>query len=185
MSTNNDDGLNFVNNHEASPYIVEKSHSNGIRVIHIIGWKSLYYGMIVLLVMQLLLVIMAFTLFNDIPFFKVLFIVLNLPIIIPLLFVPVKAVCTFDYNNKKFSSCQYPIIPIPYTCFSINVNFSDISFFYFYKINQMSKKFYKIGINKMDGVDQDILLGQDHSCSTEFDPKITRIPSILKSFLRE
>lgn len=178
--------VNFVQDiNGPSPFIKEKSHSQGTRTIEIIAWKGIYYSLYILLGLEAIYILLAITLFRNIAFVKWLFILIMLPFIILLLFIPVKAICKYDYNNKKFSSYTTPVIPIPYFCYSISINFSDISFFYFFKFRKYSKKYYKIGINTIDGEDHDIILGQCHACSLEYDIKLNQIPSLLKLYLRE
>lgn len=180
--------MNFIpgnNNNLDYPYIKEKSHAQGERIIEIIAWKGIYYSLLVFLILEIIEIIIAFTLFRNITFLKWIFLFLLIPYFIPFLFIPVKAICKYDYNNKIFSSRVSPIIPITYSFYSININFEDISFFYFFKINKAGKKYYKIGINKKDGEDHDIILGQDIKCSREFDNKVKQIPHILKTYLRE
>ena len=184
-----EENMNFIqgnnNNNLQSPYIKEKSYSQGERIIEIIVWKSIYYSLILFLILEIIEITIAFTVFRNINFLKWIFVFLLVPIFIPFLFIPVKAICKYDYNNKIFSSSVSPIIPITYPFYSNKINFENISFFYFFKIKKAGKKYYKIGINKKDGKDQDIILGQDIQCSREYDEKVKQIPFILKSFLRE
>ena len=182
-----EENMNFIpgNNNMQSPYIKEKSHIQGERIIEIIAWKSIYSSLIVFIILEIIEIIIAFTLFRKITFLKWLFILFLFPIFIPFLFIPVKAICKYDYNNKIFLSHVSPVIPITYSFYSNKINFEDISFFYFFKINKAGKKYYKIGINKKDGEDHDIILGQDIKCSREYDNKVKQIPFILKTYLRE
>ena len=170
---------------DASPFIKEKDNSQGTRTIEIMAWKGIYYSIYILLAIEAIQVLIAFTVMRKIPFTKWLLILILLPFIILFLFIPVKAICKYDYNNKKFSSYITPIIPIPYSCYSININFSDIAFFYFFKFMKCGKKYFKIGINSVDGEDHDIILGQCNACSLEYDKKLNQIPFLLKLYLRE
>ena len=123
-------------------------------------------------------------LFGKFPTLKYTFIFLMVPFILLILLLPVNAYCKFDYNEKRFTSYITPIIPIPY-CFNRNdIKFEDIAAFYYFRVPKCGKKHYKIGINKTDGQDADIILGQDGSCSREYDPNLIRIPYVLKRYLK-
>ena len=176
---------NNNNNNNTSPYIKEISHSQGERVIQIMAFKSILGALLILLVAGIIQAIIGLVLFRNIPFLKWLFVFLMLPFIILFSLIPIKAICKYDYKNMKFSSYIYPIIPIPYVCFTKHVNFNEISYFYFFKIKSLGKKFYKIGISKVDGEDLDIIIGQDHIKSQDYDNNLLQIPSLLKSYLRE
>ena len=178
--------INLINNNNnTSPYIKEISHSQGERVIQIMAFKGIINALIILLIFGIIQAIIGLVLFRNFPFLKWLFILLMLPFIILFLLIPMKAICKYDYKNMKFSSYIYPIIPINYFCFSNHVNFNEISFFYFFKVKSIGKKFYKIGISKVDGQDLDIIIGQDHVKLQEYDNNLLQIPSLLKSYLRE
>ena len=169
-----------------SSYIKELKYSKGeSRIIQITGFKGIYYIFLFFLILEIIEIIIAFTILRRISFLKWLLTLNLLPFIILFLFIPVKAICKFDYNNKIFTSYITPIIPIAYPFYSHKVDFNDISFFYFFKIKKLSKKYYKLGINKLNGDDCDIILGLDASCSTKYDPKLFLLPSIFKSFLME
>ena len=186
VNDNNDENMNFIRDiNRQSPFINEISYNQGQRIIKITAWRSLKYSLLLFLIIEIIEIIIAFTVFKKIPYLKWLFTLFLLPIFIPFFFLPVKAICKYDYNNKIFSSFISPVIPISYSCFSFNVKFKDIDFFYFFKIKKTGKKYYKIGVNTIDGEDHDIILGQDDSCSLEFDNRVLEIPGILKFFLRE
>ena len=179
----NEDNNNLIHNSESpSPYIKEIEHANGERIIQITGFKGIYYGLIIFGVLEIIEIIIAFTLLRKIPFLQWLIILILLPFVILFLFIPVKAICKFDYNNKIFSSYITPIIPISYPFYSHKIDFHEISFFYFFKIKKSSKKYYKLGINKLNGDDCDIILGQDHTISSNYDSKLCALPSIFKSY---
>ncbi len=179
--------INLINNNNnnTSPYIKEISHSQGERVIQIMAFKGIINALIILLILGIIQAIIGLVLFRNFPFLKWLFILLMLPFIILFLLIPMKAICKYDYKNMKFSSYVYPIIPIQYFCLTNHVNFNEISYFYFFKVKSIGKKFYKIGISKVDGQDLDIIIGQDHVKLQEYDNNLLQIPSLLKSYLRE
>ena len=179
------ENLALINGNNSSPYVFEISHSEKVRTVKVIGWKGLYYSLIILLCVEILQCIIGFILFREIPSLKLAFCVMLLPIIIPFLFIPIKAICTFDYVNKVFSCYEMPILPIPYNFLKFSVNFSEISYFYFAKMKSLGKKNYKIGLNTHDGRDKIIIFGQDHKCSLEFDTKLTEIPVLLRHYLKE
>ena len=182
----NDENINFIKDiYGSSPFVSEISHIQGERIIKITAWRGIYYSLIIFLVLEIIEIIIALTVFKNAPILKWLFIFFLFPIFIQFLFIPVKAICKYDYNNKTFSSHMSPVIPIPYPCSSFSITFNDIDFFYLFKIKKVGKKYYKIGVNTKDGEDHDIILGQDDKCSLEFDEKILSIPSIMKLYLRE
>jgi hypothetical protein len=180
------ENANFIQNEDiSSPYIKQVSYSDGIRTIKIIAFKGIYYALIIFAVLELIQIIISFTLLRNIAVLQWFLILLNVPFIILFLFIPVNAICKYDYNQRRFSSYITPIIPIPYCFYKNDISFEDISFFYLFKINKCRKKYYKIGINKKDGEDEDIALGQDHVVSTNYDENLNKIPRILKSYLRQ
>ena len=182
----NDENVNFIKDiYGPSPFVSEISHIQGERIIKITAWRGIYYSFIIFFILEIIEIIIALTVFKNAPILKWIFIFLLLPIFIHFLFIPVKAICKYDYNNKTFSSHMCPVIPIPYPCYSFSISFNDIDFFYLFKIKKAGKKYYKIGVNTKDGEDHDIILGQDDKCSLEFDDKILNIPSIMKLYLRE
>ena len=184
QNDNNNDNINLIQDIQGpSPYIKEISNLHGERIIKIIAWKSIYFALILFAILEIIEIIIALTLFRKI-FIKWLFIFLLVPFMIMFLLIPINAICKFDYNNKTFSSYITPIIPIPYCFYRIKVQFEDISFFYFFKIKKLTKRYYKIGINLVNGEDKDIIVGQDHTKDSKYDPKLLIIPKILKSYLR-
>ena len=179
------ENLALINNNISSPYVSVKSHSGRVRTVSVVGWKGMYYALIILFAIEIMMVLIGYFLFKQIPSLAVAFSLMIVPIIIPFLFIPIKAVCTFDYVNKTFSCCKMPIIPIPYNCFKFCLNFSDISLFYFAKLKSLGKKNYKIGLNTHDGQDKLIIFGQDHTFNLEYDIKLSEIPVLLRHFLKE
>ena len=181
------ENVNFIQNDEnssLSPYIEEVSYIGAERIIKIKAFKGIYIGLIVLLVVEVVLIILAFTLVSSVPFAKWLLILNMIPFIILFLFIPDKAICKFNYNTKRFSSYLTPIIPIPCFFYKIDISFHDISFFYFFKIPKCTKRYFKLGINTKDGEDLDIILGQDSTLSKQYDEKLFKLPGILKSYLK-
>ena len=141
VNDNNDENMNFIRDiNRQSPFINEISYNQGERIIKITAWRSLKYSLLLFLIIEIIEIIIAFTVFKKIPYLKWLFTLFLLPIFIPFFFLPVKAICKYDYNNKIFSSFISPVIPISYSCFSFNVKFKDIDFFYFFKIKKTGKK---------------------------------------------
>jgi len=179
------ENLALINGNIQSPYVSEVSHSGGVRNVSVIAWKGMYYAFIILLCVEILQCLIGFILFREIPSLKIAFCLMLLPIIIPFLFVPIKAICTFDYNNKVFSCYKMPMLPIPYKFLIFSVNFSEISYFYFAKMKSLGKKNYKIGLKTHDDQDKIIIFGQDHTCSKEFDIKLSEIPVLLRHYLKE
>ena len=181
------ENLALINGNNSSPYVseVSVSHSEKVRTVKVIAWKGLYYALIILFVFEIIMCLIGFFLFREIPSLKIAFCFMELPMIILFLFVPIKAICTYDYVNKVFSCYKMPILPIPYNFLKFSVNFSEISYFYFAKMKSLGKKNYKIGLNTHDGQDKTIIFGQDHVCSEEFDIKLSEIPVLLRHYLKE
>ena len=180
------ENINFIQDLQGpSPYVKEISNEHGERIIKITAWKSIYYALLLFLVMEIIEIILGFLLFKN-NYMRWLFVFLLVPFIIVFLLIPANAICKFDYNNRTFSSYVTPVIPIPYPFFRVKIQFEDISFFYLFKIKKSynKKKFYKIGLCHIDGEDKDIIMGQDHKCSRTYDPKLFLIPKILKSYLK-
>ena len=184
LPQNNNDNINLIQDIQGpSPYIKEISNIHGERTIKIVAWKSIYFALILFVILEAVEILIALLLFRKI-FIKWLFIFQLVPLMVMFLFIPINAICKFDYNNKTFTSYITPAIPIPYCFYNIKVQFEDISFFYFLKIKKLSKRYYKIGINLVNGEDKDIIVGQDHTFRKDYDPQLLLIPKILKSYLR-
>ncbi len=179
------ENLALINSNLSSPYVSETSHFGGVRTVKVVGWKGMYYAVIILFCVEILQCLIGFLLFRGIPSLLIAFCFMLVPIIIPFFFIPIKAICTFDYHNKTFSCYKMPILPIPYNCLKFSINFSEISFFYLAKMQTLGKKNYKIGLNTHDGQDKIIIFGQDHTCSLEFDVKLSEIPVLLRHYLKE
>ena len=178
--------LNNINNNnqESFPYIKEISFLYDMRKIKIFSWKGNIIALIIFLCIQLILTLVAFLAFNDNHFIKLVFCIVEVPSIIVFILAPSNAICKYDYTNKVFSSYITPIIPIPYYCFSTKVNFHEISGFFLNKIKKYNKKYYQIGVKLNDGSEQIIIVGQDHTCKSEFDEKLDYIPYILRALLK-
>ena len=166
-------------------YISTSKSTKEFRIVELTTFGAMYYVLFLLIFLEIIESIIAFTVLKNDKFFKYFLTLPLLPYIIVLLFfTPVKAICKFDYVNRVFSSYMTPIIPIPNMFYSTNVNFHDIGYFYFFKIRKCNKKNFKCGINKIDGEDVDIAIGQDTYLSKQYDPKLIKLPAILKKYLR-
>ena len=169
-----------------NPYVVEKSHSPGERIISVVSLKSIYIALIIFVVLQVGLIVLAIFLLDGLPVVQVLMSLMEFPLFLFFLFVPIKAIIKYNYSQQTITCYKKPIFPISYSCFAKTINFKDISFFYFLKIKSCCKKNYKIGIALKDSDDDiDLIFGQDAKISLEYDNKLYDIPAILKSYLKE
>ena len=182
-----DEGFNdlFINNtNEPYPYVKETSYSGDLRKIQLSSGNGILIAVIILAVVQVIMMIIGFTAFPDAKPIKIMFCVMELPFLLILLIVPYKAVCEYDYINKTFRNYVQGIIPIHYTCFSMNINFYDIAGFYLHKKKGVTKKYYIVGVKLQNGQNKVILTGQDTSCNMEYDRKLDYIPFILRRLLK-
>ena len=132
--------------------------------------------------------ILGLFLFAHLIHLKILFCVMEVPLMILFLLMPANAICIFDYNAKTFRSYPVGIIPIPCKCFSnIFINFCDISGFFVKKSIKQGKRYCKVGVKLNDGQELAIIVGQIVKCgyqdSQELEP-LNYIPYILRKFLK-
>ena len=173
------------------PFIKEIDYDLGIRKIKIKFELAYIITIIILIVVQLILMAVGFIAFKHNNEIKILFCVLELPLILAFLLVPANAICIYDYNAKTFRSYPVGIIPIPCRCFSnVFVNFCDIAGFFVKKVTKRGKRNYKIGVKLNDGQELTIMVGQNPKvkCSCTPPPEevdeMNYIPFLLKKYLK-
>ena len=176
------------NQTEPYPYVKEIANSPEYRKIKIKLGKANLIAFIVLLVAQIILMIVGLFLFGHLVHLKILFSVMEVPLIILFLLMPSNAICIFDYNAKTFRSYPVGIIPVPCKCFSnIFINFCDISGFFVKKFIKQGKRHCKVGVKLNDGQELAIIVGQIVKCgyqdSQEVEP-LNYSPYILRKFLK-
>ena len=183
-NSSNIDDLNPINDMD-SIYITEISYKRGVRTIKITAFKNIYVILFILLIIQILDTVTAFTILREILFLKILFLFAITPFILFFLFLPINGICKYDYIHNTFTSYATSIIPIPCKCFYNKIYFQDINFFYLFKIQKFNKKYFKIGINSADGRDREIITGAIYNTSSYYKTQLSKIPSVLKYFLKE
>ena len=168
------------------PYIKEISYENGVRNVKIVVWKSMYWAIVIFLVLEIIeIIISLFFYFSlGLTFTAIGLACCLLPIFIIFLLIPIGINCQIDYNSSNFTCQPFPTIPITYNFLKTSMSFNEINYFFIFKVQQFNKKYYKFGINKKDGDDLNLVTGQDASCSTEYDPKLKLIADIMNNWLK-
>ena len=166
------------------PYVKEISNIDGIKKTKVIAWKSMYIGVLVLFIVDLFEGFLAYYFYTEGQLIIGILIMCPVTIVLIIfLFIPIGINCQIDYNSSNFTSEPFPVFPITYSCFKTSISFNEINNFYLFKFKMLNKKHYKIGINKKDGTDIDLITGQDASCSSTFDQKLESLPKIMNNWL--
>ena len=185
MVENENDMNEFFNKvTDPYPFIKEVSYSSDSRKIRISTGKGIIIAAFILIGVQIIFTIIAFTVFADDNFLKMLFCFIELPFLLIILLIPAYTICIYDYNSKIFISYIIPIIPIPYLCYTRNkINFYDIEGFFLEKKLIVTKHYYKVGVKLKDGQQRVIMVGQEVQCERRHDRR-DLIPFILRRLLK-
>ena len=166
------------------PFIKEISYTNGVKKVKITTLKAMYIPAIIFIALDVLEICLIYWFYTvDLLFIGILTIcVVTIPLIV-FLFIPIGINCEVNYNSANFTYRAFPVFPITYCCSEKSISFNEINNFYLFKFRQFNKKNYKIGINKKDGTDVDLVFGQDTTRVMEFDPKLELVPKIMNNWL--
>ena len=162
------------------------SYENGVRNVKIVVWKGMYCAIVIFIILEIVEIILSlvFYFLLNLTFTAIALGCCLLPTFLIFLFIPIGINCQFDYNNSNFSCQPFPVFPVTYSFLKTSMSFNEINYFFIFKFRQLDKKYYKLGINKKDGDDLNLVTGQDASCSTEYDPKLKLIADMMNNWLK-
>lgn len=167
-----------------------KTGKSNIHVENINVKMEIFILIIFLLLMEAIEITVAFNFIPQSKFsMRIFLILLLLPFILLMLFVPFGISVIFDYVKKTVTIYQYPILRFNYSCSKTDFLMNDIKCFKIKKLFYAYLKLYSIAIVDTQDKETDLFGGQDvkgcYCCSDKFDPKLDELEKKLNDLLNK